>query len=114
MGNRAFRLRNSKPCTFFSPPWFLLLFFWAIILWHAFGASLPLALLGVRKVAIPLYNQEGLIWYISLVTNWFTFNGVAKTYPINLAERLQGLTVTKFRRALDFVRIFLLDKYTNS
>lgn len=106
---------NSKLCTFLYPPsWSLLLLFWAIILWSVFGASLPLALIGVRKAAIPQYNQQGSIWYFSLVTNWFTVDGVAKTYPINLAERLSGLTATRFRRALDSVRIFLLDKCTNS
>lgn len=37
------RLINSKLCTFLSPTsWSLLLLFWAIILWHAFGASVPL------------------------------------------------------------------------
>lgn len=106
---------NSKLCTFLYPPsWSLLLLFWAIILWSVFGTSLPLALIGVRKVAIPQYNQQGSIWNFSLVTNCFTVDGVAKTYPINLAERLSGLTVTRLRKALDSVRIFLLDKCTNS
>lgn len=111
---RHLRWINSKLCTLLSPlSWALLPLFWAIISWRAFAASIPLALACVRKVATLQYNQRGSIWYLSLVTKCFSVNGVAKTYPVNLAERLSGLTITEFRAASDFVRILLLDKCTN-